>query len=219
MQLIKEAAQHLSRAKGTFTRQDIADWIRQNHPDLPLNLGSLNPQIQGVTVNLRGGAPGAVGKTILTSVGRGQFRLYREDVAASAEEVRAAPVPTDSRPPVTEGARAFETRARSVMSVYFAVPLTEREIPPTKRWDMVSFDQRIVGDAKFYTFAGVAAAEHSAIAEHVWLLEKLDAEKKFLVFGGRREISEGWLRRWQSLLPENIQFFWLPENGDQPETM
>jgi hypothetical protein len=38
--------------------------------------GSLNPMIQGMTINLRGGAPGGIDKEIFCSVGRGLFELY-----------------------------------------------------------------------------------------------------------------------------------------------
>ena len=69
--------------------------------------------IQGVTDNLKGGAPGAVGKKILYSVGRGQFVLFsKKDIqprpqkimdrqATSRTRLSAGPA-TTADPPATE---------------------------------------------------------------------------------------------------------------------
>jgi len=56
-----------------FTRGDIIACIKRKTNRYDVD--SINPIIQGITDNLRGGAPGAVGKNILHSVGRGLFIL------------------------------------------------------------------------------------------------------------------------------------------------
>jgi hypothetical protein len=72
--IVEAGAKELT-ASGTvpFTRGDLIKFVKKKNPDYGDN--SINPIIQGVTDNLRGGAPGAVGKNVLHSVGRGQFML------------------------------------------------------------------------------------------------------------------------------------------------
>jgi len=71
---VESSAKQLTAA-GTvpFTRADLIKRVQRKAPNYGEN--SINPIIQGLTDNLRGGAPGAVGKNILHSVGRGQFML------------------------------------------------------------------------------------------------------------------------------------------------
>lgn len=55
-----------------FTRKQLIECIRFKDPNrMP---GTINPTIQGMTVNLRGGPPG-LGRGSLRTVGRGQFVL------------------------------------------------------------------------------------------------------------------------------------------------
>jgi len=73
--LLKECAEKLTReGKAPFTRRQLIDCVHEKHPDR--GEGSLNPMIQGMTVNLKGGAPGGIDKSIFYSVGRGLFELY-----------------------------------------------------------------------------------------------------------------------------------------------
>jgi len=73
--LLKECAEKLTRAgKAPFTRRQLIDCVHEKHPDR--GEGSLNPMIQGMTINLKGGAPGGINKNIFYSVGRGLFELY-----------------------------------------------------------------------------------------------------------------------------------------------
>jgi hypothetical protein len=106
----------------------------------------------------------------------------------------------------------FESFARPYVERYFEASLSKKSLPPTKEWDYVSPDEKIVGDAKYLTYRGNASAEKSVISEHVWLLEKLLATTKFLLFGGQLQTPLDWLRRWRSLLPTNVRFFALEEN-------
>jgi len=95
--MVQDSAQELTR-KGTvpFTRTDLIESIHQNSPNCDPN--SINPIIQGITDNLKGGAPGAVGKNILHSVGRGLFVLYRQEEGSvtSSPTTRTAPIKSDS---------------------------------------------------------------------------------------------------------------------------
>ena len=63
-----------------FTRGGLIACVQTKNPDCAVN--SINPIIQGITDNLRGGAPGAVGKNVLHSVGRGRFELMGAGSAA-----------------------------------------------------------------------------------------------------------------------------------------
>jgi len=73
--LLKECGEKLTRdGKTPFTRRQLIDCVQEKHPDR--GEGSLNPMIQGMTVNLNGGAPGGIGKNVFYSIGRGLFELY-----------------------------------------------------------------------------------------------------------------------------------------------
>jgi len=103
----------------------------------------------------------------------------------------------------------FQERGRKQLEVFFKTKLSEKNIPPTKEWDYVSADESIVGDAKWFSYEGPASAEKSVISEHVWLLEKIPAPVKFILFGGNSDTPVDWLRRWRQLLPESILFLYL----------
>ncbi len=73
-------------------------------------------------------------------------------------------------------AAEFEELARQVMSRYFNTDLRERWRPGwPKKFDLVSPDYRIVGDAKHHTMVRrkrIPPAKPATISEHVWFLEK-----------------------------------------------
>ncbi|MDO8273036.1 MAG: hypothetical protein Q7U82_14165 [Gammaproteobacteria bacterium] len=71
---VHQCAQELTKnGNAPFTRGDIIKCVQRYIPNC--NPDSINPIIQGITDNLRGGAPGAAGKNLLHSVGRGLFIL------------------------------------------------------------------------------------------------------------------------------------------------
>lgn len=111
---------------------------------------------------------------------------------------------------------AFEALARQVMSAHFGVPLTAGEVLGVpKRFDLVSPDRRIVGDAKYLTLVRgqrLLPAKFSVIAEHVWLLEKTGASITFLVFGNDRHVPVLWLQRYGGLI-SNVDFYFLTDDG------
>ena len=79
-QLLQDCArEHTQNGNSPVTRGDLIACVQRTDPSI--GAGSINPMIQGITDNLRGGAPGAVGKNILHSVGRGLFELRRLEAA------------------------------------------------------------------------------------------------------------------------------------------
>jgi hypothetical protein len=109
----------------------------------------------------------------------------------------------------------FERLARSLMSRYLGVELLERHLPGLKAFDLVSVDRQIVGDAKYYSLVhgkDNPPAKNSAIAEHVWLLEKAQAQHRFLIFGNDSRVAQRWLGRFGPLV-SNVRFFFADEVG------
>ncbi len=113
--------------------------------------------------------------------------------------------------------RAFEDFARFRMSAFF-----EKELRPRRKrfwpklFDMVSNDYGVVGDAKYMSMVRgkrLPPAKFSVIAEHVWILEKINAAKKFLVFGNDRRVPEEWLKRYGRFV-NGIEFYFITEHGN-----
>ena len=80
---------------------------------------------------------------------------------------------------------------------------------------MVSADGEYVGDAKYLTLVRgtkTPPAKFMEIAGHVWLLEKVDARRRFLVFGNQRQVPERWLQKYGSL-DKDIEFYFLGQEG------
>lgn len=112
--------------------------------------------------------------------------------------------------------QTFETLAGRVLSEHYGVRLAPGTVGDVhKRFDFVSHDQQIVGDAKYYTRVrgtGLPPAKFATIAEHVWLLEKTGAQNTFLVFGNDREVPLLWLKRYGNLVGDVI-FYLLTDDG------
>jgi hypothetical protein len=112
--------------------------------------------------------------------------------------------------------REFQIYATKQMSEYLGVTLLEKN--PTgfpKRFDMVSPDEQIVGDAKYLTLVRgekLPPAKFMEIAGHVWLLEQVPAQRRFLVFGNQREVAEMWLKKY-GVLAGKVEFYFLPDKG------
>jgi len=75
-----------------FTRVDLIKYVQRKNP--AYGPDSINPIIQGLTDNLHGGAPGAVGKNILHSVGRGLFVLRTKN----SEDIQQVTNPQTDKP-------------------------------------------------------------------------------------------------------------------------
>ena len=97
----------------------------------------------------------------------------------------------------------FEQLCQRVMSDWLNSELNPAKLKGVhKRFDLVSKDGQIVGDAKYYTAVngrGLPPAKFATIAEYVWLLEKTTARRRFLVFGNDRRVPEWWLDRFGNL--------------------
>lgn len=112
--------------------------------------------------------------------------------------------------------KEFQNFASREMGRHFDVHFSERN--PSrfpKRFDMVSSDEKIIGDAKYLTLVHgtkLPPAKFMEIAGHLWLLEHVPAEHKFLVFGNQREVPEMWLKKYGKLV-ETVEFYFLFNDG------
>ena len=141
-----------------------------------------------------------------------EWRFYAA-TGEPAELVRSQAVKGKSADSTPAG---FEKLAQIAMSAFFQTALAPRQVPGVpKMFDLVSTDNRIVGDAKFYTLVrgvGLPPAKFSVIAEHVWLLEKANADRRFLVFGNDRRVPEEWLKRYGHLA-RDVEFYFIADDG------
>lgn len=127
---------------------------------------------------------------------------------------------TGAATPTWADGRAFEEYAARYLSDLWTVELTCRPVTlpggVTKKFDLVSADGRIVGDAKYYKNISVPAAKWSTIAEYVWLLQHVpSAERRFMVFGLDIEVAARWLVRFRGLC-EGVEFYFLDNVGLHP---
>lgn len=126
----------------------------------------------------------------------------------------------EEKPEITSDTtgKQFEEISRGVMSDYFDVeslyPRKTNGVP--KMFDLVSQDEEIVGDAKFYSMVNgksIPPAKFSAIAEYVWLLEKLETERKFLVFGNDKRVPKEWLKRYGEM-NNQVDFYFINKDRE-----
>jgi len=113
-------------------------------------------------------------------------------------------------------AKDFERFAQMRMSEYFGVDLNygKKDDWP-KLFDLVSKDYGIVGDAKYFSMVRgkfLPSAKLSVISEHVWMLEKIDADKTFLVFGNDIRVPQAWLKRFGRYI-NSVEFYFLSNDG------
>jgi len=141
---------------------------------------------------------------------------WRFSVRGSRQRVRVSPALAQTRPPesktVPMSPAEFEKVTQRVMGEWFGTSLAPGRVAAVpKIFDLVSGDHRIVGDAKYFTMVQgkrLPPAKFSVIAEHVWLLESTDADRKFLVFGNDRRVPEEWLQRYGPLV-HSVEFYFL----------
>ncbi|MGH9794256.1 MAG: hypothetical protein ACRD5G_05750 [Candidatus Acidiferrales bacterium] len=141
-------------------------------------------------------------------------RRDRKEDSQQAIERRGS-VEVAVRPEEGLARKDFAERAREVMNEFFGRPLKPQKIGGTKIWDYVSPDGMVVGDARW--FSGAVPAARAFISEAVWLLEKVGAVQKFVVFGGEAEVPRQWLELWATLCPEDIALFYLDNKGELHE--
>lgn len=109
----------------------------------------------------------------------------------------------------------FQALAAHQLSNALGVTLTERTVnvgSVAKRFDLVSEDKRIIGDAKFYKICRVPSAKLATITECVFLLERCLADRRFIVFGNDKAVPLKWLQRYGALL-DKVTFYFLGKEG------
>ncbi|SRR5258706_3823593 len=112
--------------------------------------------------------------------------------------------------------KEFQDLASREMGKHFGISFRERY--PTrfpKRFDMVSPDEQIIGDAKYLTLVhgtNLPPVNFMEIAGRMWMLEHVPAKHKFLVFGNQRDIVEMWLKKYGTLV-ETVEFYFLSDDG------
>jgi hypothetical protein len=93
VKLIEEAAKTIVKSgKCSFTRMKIIKELQKVYPDI--NDSTVRPMIQGMTLNIPGGAPGALDKNVFLWVQRGKFVLlnkenYQKYIGFSTDEDNA----------------------------------------------------------------------------------------------------------------------------------
>lgn len=112
--------------------------------------------------------------------------------------------------------KSFEGCARDYFSELWGTELKERSVlvggaVPWK-FDLVSEDGSIVGDCKWLKNIPDPAAKWQAIAECMWLLQKVEASRRFMVFGRDIEVAQRYLKRVGPLTAP-LEFLFLDEAG------
>jgi hypothetical protein len=79
-------------------------------------------------------------------------------------------------------------------------------------FDLASADGRIIGEMMLLSGGG-AASRFPGISENVWLLEKIEAERKFIAFGGDPSVPRLWLKRYMQLAPKDVSFHFISLDG------
>lgn len=146
----------------------------------------------------------------------------KENIAA---EILSLPVRTSTGVRIGDAvrdAREFEELARRIMSKYFGVRLGKGKKPEwLKEFDLVPPDFRIVADVKYYTMVRgslLPPAKFATIAEHVWMLENIDVDVKFLVFGNDKRVPLKWLEKYGYLV-KSVKFYFVNDNGTIEELL
>ena len=110
----------------------------------------------------------------------------------------------------------FQFFATIRMSEFFETNLCENAHQGhPKRFDMVSANGKIVGDAKYLSLVRrkkFPPAKMMEIAGHVWLLERIRAQTKFLVFGNQKKVAQLWLNKYGAF-NKKVDFYFLHRNG------
>ncbi len=112
--------------------------------------------------------------------------------------------------------KSFEKYAQQYFSKLWGIELRERPVSISGlvpwKFDLVSIDGHFVGDAKWLKNIKVPAAKWQAIAEYIWLLQKVSADKVFMVFGQHSEVAERYLKRIRPLT-HPVEFYFLDGSG------
>lgn len=117
--------------------------------------------------------------------------------------------------------QAFEIAARRIFKKKFGRALPPRKVfiqGKEKGFDLVSKNEKIVGDCKHYrnTKSGnIPSAKRSILNEYVWILQKLSKDvRKFLVIGEDYKMAERYVRDFCPWL-EGVQVYFY-KRGQMP---
>lgn len=188
---------------------------------LPASSSKYEAHWRGTTHGRPGGAIAAAGWRVdkidwlagAITLERKPTRQYPSSGGASVEQHNTA----SSRGPTPDVAawQGLEERAAQYFSGLWGTDLRSRIVSVggvAKSFDLVSSDGRFVGDAKQYKNIRTPAAKWQGIAEYVWLLQHVEAEHRFMVFGGDAIVAQRFLSRWRPLV-ESVTFYHLTETG------
>ncbi len=79
-------------------------------------------------------------------------------------------------------------------------------------FDLASADGRVLGETMYLGAGKTPTARFPAISEHVWILEKVDAEEKFIAFGGDVLVPKLWVEKY-GVLVKGVKFYYVGEDG------
>jgi len=77
-----------------------------------------------------------------------------------------------------------------------------------KTFDFASPDGRVVGELVMIRDRSSPSSYIYNIAGHLWYLEKVQADEKFIIFYGDKSIPQKWLHRFRSLV-KNVRFYFI----------
>lgn len=193
-------------------KQVLIDQIRLMHPET--DIGTISTQINKLA---------ELG--IVYRPRRGHYVLNRDAGGASASSAAPKTKPNSDPTPnllSQPSPSKFEEMALEAMSRHYGVMFHKAPGGSLiKKFDFVSDDNSIVGDAKYYTLVGgqsLPSGKFATIAEHVWLLEKTQATTRFLVFGNQKQVPEQWLARYGHLA-KDVEFYFLSDGGELKRLM
>lgn len=105
----------------------------------------------------------------------------------------------------------FEDAVRSYFTTKYKNKFNKKEIlifDLKRQFDLVSEDSKWIGEIKYYKNNFNLYSKFSSISEYVWILENLNSENKFIVFGGNKQVPLKWVSKFRSLVKDvKIYFF------------
>ena len=109
---------------------------------------------------------------------------------------------------------SFEDGVKPLLEKYFQTFL-QKEIVDIdgkgKKFDFVNRNNKVVGDAKFYSFTSSGhrpSAKFSTLNEYIWLLQKISSSwKKFLVIGDDESLVEKYVNEFEPWIKGVSIFF------------
>jgi hypothetical protein len=205
-----------TQAARIYGNKPLADWFQENVVmDEEVSIAVIEPLRRYRIASSMAANNEAPGSSPMTRTP--EARRFPEETSSPIDMTpttgRALDRTVDVVPPSGEmTSTKFENLARSVMGELLGAPLSKGKVPDTpKHFDMVSSDGSMIGDAKYFTMVRgreLPPAKFSVIAEHVWLLEKTRAPRKFLVFGNDIRVPTEWLKRYGPLVSD-VEFYFL----------